>query len=39
MSTVLLALADKMEASFNVTGLAGEFAIFGNLDSGFIVNH
>ena len=39
VDTVLLALADKMEASFNVTGLAGEFAIFGNLDSGFIVNH
>jgi hypothetical protein len=39
MYTVLLALADKMEAAFNVVCLAGEFAILGNLDCGFIVNH
>jgi hypothetical protein len=39
VDTVLLALADKVEAAFNVACLAGEFAILGNLDSGFIVNH
>jgi hypothetical protein len=39
VDTVLLALADKVEVVFNVARLAGEFAILGNLDCGFIVNH
>jgi hypothetical protein len=39
MDTLLLALADKVEAAFNVARLAGEFAILGNLDCGFNVNH
>ena len=39
VDTILLALADKVEAAFNVARLAGEIAILGNLDCGFIVNH
>ncbi len=39
MDTVLLALTDKVEEAFNVACLAGEFAILGNLDCGFIANH
>ena len=39
VDTVLLVLADKVEAAFDVAGLAGEFAILGNLNSCFIVNH
>jgi hypothetical protein len=37
--TVLLTLTDKVEASFDVASFAREFAILGNLDGGFIVNH
>jgi len=37
--TVLLTLTDEVEASFDVSSLAHEFALLGNLDSGFIVNH
>ncbi len=39
MDTVLLTLADKVEALFDVASLAREFAILGNLDGGFIVDH
>ena len=39
MDIVLLILTDKVEALFDVASLAHEFAILGNLDSGFIVNH
>jgi hypothetical protein len=40
MDTVLLTLADKVEALFDVaTSLAREFANLDNLDGGFIVDH
>jgi hypothetical protein len=39
MDTVLLTLTDKVEAAFDVSSLACEFAILGNLDGGFIVDH
>ncbi len=39
MDTVLLTLTDKVEASFNVARFAREFAILGDLDGGFIVDH
>ncbi len=39
MDTVLLTLTDKVEAAFHVLSLACEFAILGNLEGGFIVNH
>jgi hypothetical protein len=39
MDTVLLTLTDEVEASFDVASFAPEFAILGNLDSGFIVDH
>ena len=39
IKTVLLTLIDKVEALFDVSSLAREFAILGNLDSGFIVDH
>ncbi len=39
MDTVLLTLTDKVEASFGVSSLEGEFTILGNLEGGFIINH
>ena len=39
VDAVLLALADKMKATFDVSSLASELSIFGNLNGGFIVNH
>ncbi len=39
MDTVLLTLTDKVETSFDVASLPCEFAILGNPDGGFIVNH
>jgi hypothetical protein len=39
MDTILLTLTDEVEAAFDVSTLASEFAIFSNLDGGFIVNH
>jgi hypothetical protein len=39
MDTVLLTLTDEVEASFDVASFAREFAILGNLDGGFIVDH
>jgi hypothetical protein len=39
MDTILLTMTDKVEASLDVPSLAREFAILGNLDGGFIVNH
>jgi hypothetical protein len=39
MDTVLLTMTDKVKASFDLLSLAREFAILGNLDGGFIVNH
>jgi hypothetical protein len=39
MDTVLLTLTDKVEASFDVASFACEFAILGDLDGGFIVDH
>ncbi len=39
MDTVLLTLTDKVEASFDVASLTCEFAILGNPDGGFIVDH
>ncbi len=39
MDTVLLTLTDKVEASFDVSSLACESTILGDLDGGFIVNH
>ena len=39
MNTVLLALTDKVEAAFDVSGFSSESSILGNLDGGFIVNH
>jgi hypothetical protein len=39
VDTVLLTLTDEVEASFNVASFACEFAILGDLDGGFIVNH
>jgi hypothetical protein len=39
MDTVLLTLTDKVEASFDVASFAREFAIFGDLDGGFILDH
>jgi hypothetical protein len=38
-TTVLLAWADKMEAAFYAAFLTDEFAILGNVDCGFMVNH
>ena len=39
VNAILLTLTDKMEAAFDVSSLACEFAILGNLDGGFIVDH
>ena len=39
MDTVLLTLTDEVEASFDVASFACEFAILGDLDSGFVVDH
>ena len=39
MDTVLLTLMDEVEASFDVASFAREFAILGDLDGGFIVDH
>jgi hypothetical protein len=39
MDTILLTLTDKVKALFDVLSLVSEFAILGNLDCGFIVNH
>jgi hypothetical protein len=39
MDTVLLTLTDEVEASLDVASFARKFAILGNLDGGFIVNH
>ena len=39
MDTVLLILTDEVEALFDVVSLAHEFAILGDLDGGFIVDH
>jgi len=39
MDTVLLTLTDEVEAAFDVSSLVCEFAILGNLDGGFIVDH
>ena len=39
MATVLLTLTDKVEAAFDMSSLAGEFAILGDLDGSFIVDH
>jgi hypothetical protein len=39
MDTVLLTLTDEVEASFDVASFAREFAILGDLDGGFIVDH
>ncbi len=40
IDTVLLTLTDKVEAAFDVSSHAAcEFAILGNLDGGFIVDH
>ena len=39
VDTVLLTLMDEMEAAFDVSSLASEFSILGNLNRSFIVNH
>ena len=39
VDAVLLALTDEVETSFNVASLASEFAILGDLNGCFIVNH
>ena len=39
VNAVLLALTDEVEATFDVSSLASEFAVLGNLDGGFIINH
>jgi hypothetical protein len=39
MDTILLTLTDKVEASLDVSSLAREFAILGDLDGGFVVDH
>ena len=39
MDTVLLTLTDEVEASFDVASFACEFAILGDLDGGFVVDH
>lgn len=39
VNTVLLALTDEVETTFNVSRLASEFSILCDLDGGFIVNH
>jgi hypothetical protein len=39
MDTILLTLMDEVEALFDVASFAREFAILGNLDGGFIVDH
>lgn len=39
VNAVLLALTDEVETAFNVSRLASEFSVLGNLDGGFIVNH
>ena len=35
----MLALADKVKTAFNVSSLASKFAILGNLNSGFVIDH
>ena len=39
VDTVLLTLTDEVEASFDVASFACEFAIPGDLDGGFVVDH
>ncbi len=39
VNIILLTLTDKVEASFDVSSLAGKFAILGDLNGGFIVDH
>ncbi len=39
MNSVLLALTDKVETSFNMSCFAGKFAILGDLYSCFIIDH
>jgi hypothetical protein len=39
MDSELLTLTDEVEASFDVASFARKFAILGNLDGGFIVDH
>ena len=39
VNAILLALSDEVEAAFDVSSLASEFAILGNLNGSFIVNH
>ncbi len=39
MDTILLTLMDEVEAAFDVASLSSEFAIFGDLHGGFIVDH
>ena len=39
MDTVLLTLTDEVEAAFDVSSLACELTILGDLDGGFIVDH
>ena len=39
VNAVLLALTDEVETAFNVSRLASEFSVLGDLDGGFIVNH
>ena len=39
MGSILLSLSYKVEAMFDVTGLACQFAILGDLNCGIVVNH
>ena len=39
MDSELLTLTDEVEASFDVASFARKFAILGDLDGGFIVDH
>ena len=39
MGAILLSLAYKVEATFDVARLACEFAVFGNLDCSIVVDH
>ena len=39
MDNILLTLTDKKEVEFDVSSLACEFAILGNLVGGFIFDH
>ena len=39
VGTILLTLSYEVKTAFNVPGLAGEFAVFGDLNGCFVIDH